>query len=69
MAVLEGLARRLDPHIDLLPVAAPFFFQSTPFGRALRNIAEGIFFDSSSPTPAAAEGATGTGLRNQQKIL
>ncbi len=45
MAVLEGIARRLDPGIDLLPVAAPYLFYNTSFVRALTQIADGIKLD------------------------
>lgn len=45
MAVLEGLARKLDPNIDLLPVAFPYLFGNFPFGRALAQLSEGMVFD------------------------
>jgi aarF domain-containing kinase len=45
MGVLEGLARRLDPGINLLPVAAPYLFYNTSFGRALSQLAAGVRLD------------------------
>jgi len=40
VAVLEGLARRLDPSLNMLITSVPYLFGDSSFGRAMRSIAD-----------------------------